>query len=83
MTKPDYYLCDICGRQLPEDCRFWVTTDRKADAAGDMDDVGKHLDLCHKHMRAALICRREWVHSNLDMMGQRLVEWVEARKGKR
>ena len=79
--KPDYNLCDVCGK--PTKNRFWAAVDRKADGAGGMEDIGENVDLCG----ACMAC---WIESNLLRPGPgrvsdyeagfKLVEWVKARK---
>jgi len=49
MAKHTYYTCDRCGNKLPDDhATLAVIIDRRADAAGSMENVCEHIDLCQK-----------------------------------
>lgn len=43
--KPDFNLCDCCGKRVDGPSLF-VATDRKMDAAGSMDTDGEQFDIC-------------------------------------
>jgi hypothetical protein len=51
--RKETYVCDICGKDLGTDLTqfsvsFW--SNRKADAAGGMEDIHTGADLCPKHL---------------------------------
>lgn len=44
MANPDFYLCDVCGKQT--NMRMNIAYERGLDAAGSLDDMCKVVDLC-------------------------------------
>ena len=80
MANPDYLICDKCGSQM-DHCRAFIKTGRRSDAAGSMEDVGFHLDLCNScHVMLLHYLIREHYHcerGGFDLINA-LESWVKS-----
>jgi hypothetical protein len=49
MSTRKIFECDRCGKRIDKDCEgktIYATVDRRADAAGGMEDVCEPVDFC-------------------------------------
>lgn len=78
MANPDYYLCDLCGKQTKY--RLPITIDRRLNAAGSSEDVCELKDLCPEHLMAAVqMLLKDVDDHRIDDhdQGIRLLKWIE------
>ena len=78
MATTDFNLCDICGEKVDKNRRMFVATGRQMDAAGSMETVGEHIDLCN---RCAVLVIQYLIKKSGDPLstGKVLVELVEPK----
>ena len=56
MATPDFNLCDVCGAKMSQDNRLFVATGLSPDPSGNGSETdGRHVDLCGKHLRQAVL----------------------------
>lgn len=85
MSTKTVYLCDRCDdpKDLGPGCGLSIKVDRRADAAGGMEDVHEPFDLCHKCAVRVLRCLFGNVVPaipSLQFDPEELVKWLKSRK---
>lgn len=46
MAKPDFNICDVCGKHTQKQASIFILTGRPMSPAGSREDQGEYVDLC-------------------------------------
>ena len=77
MSKPDFSLCDICGKRAPE-LGFFVAVGRSYDGVESSDD-GRIVDLCQDHLKSAV----EFLLGKDHEIGKKFMEMIDRASSRR
>jgi len=81
--KPTYNLCDKCKEKTQ--LSVVLTTDRKLDAAGSMDDITHLKDLCGKcleHLVGFILSKLlKYPKFSSYESHQTILKWIEHKNG--
>ena len=83
MAKPDFNICDVCGKRTQKQASIFLITNRPMSPAGDRDTDGEYVDLCE--LCACSIVKKcvDYVDGSGTSYG--MANWCleEIRKGKK